>query len=70
MPPFIRRAERVVETHRDVADEEAAGVGHFNAAGLLLHETVGSKRREQREFLGKMLLEVDAELLRHRSEVE
>ena len=34
MPPLIRRAERVVETHRDVADEEAAGVGHFEAAGV------------------------------------
>jgi hypothetical protein len=25
MSPLIRRAERVVETHREVADEEAAG---------------------------------------------
>lgn len=29
MSPLIRRAERVVETHREVADEEADGGGHF-----------------------------------------
>jgi hypothetical protein len=61
MPPLIRRAERVVETHRDVADEQAAGVGDFETAGLAFHESVGGKRRERREFFGKMLLEVDAD---------
>ena len=35
-------------------------------AGLAFHQAVGFKRRERGEFLGKMLLEVDAELLRHR----
>lgn len=61
MSALIRRAERVVETHRDVADEETAGVGHFEAAGIELHEAVGGKRRERGEFLLKMLLEIDAE---------
>ena len=51
MSPLVRRAQRVVETHLDVADEEAAGVGHFQSAGLLLHEAVGGKRCEQAEFL-------------------
>ena len=59
MPPLIRRAERVVETHRDVADEEAAGVGHFEAAGLEFHEAVGGEGRERGELLFKMLLEID-----------
>ena len=64
MSALIRRAERVVKTHRDVADEKAAGIGHFKTAGLEFHEAVGGKRRERGEFLFKMLLEVDAELSR------
>ena len=70
MSPLIRRAERVVKTHRYVANEKAAGVGHFQASRLLLHESVGGKRRERGEFLFKMLLEVDAEFRAHRGEVE
>ena len=70
MSPLIRRTERVVETHRDVADEEASGLGDFEATGLEFHQAVGGKRRERCEFLFKMLLEVDAKFLRHCSEVE
>src|SRR6267142_1317066 len=70
MSPLIRRAERVVETHRDVANEEATGIGDFKAAGFAFHEAIGFKRRERREFFFKMLLEVDAELRAHRGEVE
>ena len=70
MPPFIRRAKRVVETHCDIADEQTAGVRDFQAAGLEFHQAVGGERREQRQFLFKMLFEVDAEFLRHRGEIE
>lgn len=38
--------EGVVEAHCDVADEQAARVGDFEAGGVALHQTVSFKRRE------------------------
>src|ERR1035437_750239 len=58
MSPLIRRAERVVKTHRDVADEQTSSIGDFEAAGLALHEAVGFKQRERCEFRREMLLEI------------
>lgn len=41
MPPLAHRRQRVVEAHGDVADEEAADVRHFQAAGNAAHQAVG-----------------------------
>jgi len=60
MSPFTRRRERIVETHRDVTDEEAAGVGDFQAGRSAFHEAVSFKRGERRKFAAEVLLEVDA----------
>ena len=43
MFPFARRRERVVEAHREVADEQAAGVGDFKTIGRKTDQAVGGK---------------------------
>jgi len=70
MFPLAHRREGVVEAHRDVADEQAAGVGHFKAGRRAFHQAVGFQRRERREFRREVFREVDAELLRHRGVIE
>lgn len=63
MLPLARRRQGVVEAHRDVADEQAAGIGDFEAGGRAFDKPVGFKRRERFEFLREVLREVDAEPL-------
>jgi len=43
---LAHRSQRIVETHGDVPDEQPPGIGHFEAGGAALHQTIGFKRRE------------------------
>ena len=43
MFPFTRRRERVVEAHREVADEQAASVGDFKTIRRKADQAVGGK---------------------------
>jgi len=70
MLPLTHRRECVVKAHRNVADEQATGLGHIQANRRALYKPVGLERRERGEFAGKVFREVDAELLRHRGVVE
>ena len=70
MSPLIRRAEGVIKTHREVADEKPAAVGDFQTGQRALHQPVGFKRNQGREFTGEVLLKVDTQLLRHCGEVK
>jgi len=70
MFPLGHGREGVVKAHRDVADEQAARVGHFQAGRRAAHQAVCFKRSERREFRGEVFREVDAELLRHRGVIE
>jgi len=70
MFPLAHGREGVVEAHRNVADEQAASVGDFQAGWRAVHQAVGFKRRERREFRRKVFREVEAELLRHRGVIE
>jgi len=48
MFPLAHGREGVVEAHRDVADEQATGIGDFQAGRRAVYQTVGFKRRERR----------------------
>jgi len=53
MFPLGHRCEGVVEAHRDVADEQTAGVGHLQASQGAFHQAVGFQRRERGKFAAK-----------------
>jgi len=63
MFPFAHGRERIVETHRDVANEQTSSIGDFETSRRAFHEAVGFEWRERGEFAGEVLREVDAELL-------
>ena len=62
--------KRIVEAHRDVADEKSARIGDFESGRCAANQSIRFVRRESREFLGEVLLEVDAKLLRHGGEIK
>jgi len=70
MFPLAHRREGVVEAHRNVANEQAAGVGHFQAAGVRRTRPSASSGASRREFRREVFREIDAEFLRHRGVIK
>ncbi len=60
----------IIKAHGDVADEEAPGLGHFEALGRAADQVVGFEWRQGFDLAPEIGGEINAESLGHRRIVQ
>src|SRR5258708_17333684 len=70
MFPLPRWRKGIIETHGDIANEEAAGIRDFEASRSAAHQAISLEARERFNFILEMRCKIKAQTLRHGGIIE